>query len=205
MRKKVVFSLILTVCVVVLSFACVKTENSYKTVAQNSNTEVLTVAKNSSTENKALEARFLNMLNHNYVYNDAFYADDVLVKDSLIALLDVAEDSYVSETYLNDYIFNMYGKIYNGYDFLGEVFTEKEGFVYIAPRGYSEYSHKIVSVTDNKDGSFTVITDVEISDMDGSVEVLECETVFLEAEESAFGYNIMYSQIAEGLIGDAEC
>lgn len=205
MRKKLVFSLILTVCVVVLSFACVKTENSYKEITDNSNAQILTVANNTVTEDKALEARFLNMLNHSFVYNDAFYYDDELVKNSLLALLDVAEDSYVSKVYLNDYIFNMYGKIYKDYDFLGEVFTEKDGFVYIAPRGYSEYSHKIVSVTDNNDGSFTVVTDVEISNMDGSVELLKCETVFLEAEESAFGYNIMYSEIAEGLIGDAEC
>jgi len=205
MRKNVIFSLIVTVCVVVLSFACVKTENGYKTTVDNNNPQVLTVANNNTIEDKVLEARFLNMLNHNFVYNEAFYDDCKLVENSVLALLDVAEGSYVAEDYLGDYLFNMYGRCYSGFEFLGEVYTEKEGYVYIAPRGYSEYNHKIVSITDNNDGSFTVITDVEISNMDGSLELLECETVFLEAEDSAFGYNIMYSEIAEGLIGDTEC
>lgn len=205
MRKNIIFSLMVTLCVVVLSFACVKTENPYKTIPQKQNNEVLNVANNAATNNKVLETRFLNMLNHSFVYNDAFYSDKELVENAVLALLDKAEESYLEEFYLSDYLLNMYGKNYQSFEFLDEVLTEKEGYVYIAPSGYSVYNHKIVSLTDNSDGSYTVISDVEISNMDGSVESLVCETVFLEAEDSAFGYNIMYSEIAEGLNGEADC
>ena len=205
MRKNVMFSLVLTVCVIVLAFTCVKTEKVNINSADVNNSAVLTVSKNANKEDTVLETRFLNMLNHNFVYDDAFYYDDVLVENALLGLLDVAEESYVDETYLSDYIFNMYGRIYNGFDFLDNSLTQNEGYVYIAPRGYCVYSHKIISLTDNNDGSFTVITDVAIEDIDGSVETFECETVFLKADDSAFGYNIMYSEITEGLIGDTDC
>ncbi len=202
MRKNLIFSLILTVCVIVLSFACVKPAaheaNSQKTV----NNGVVTVAK-SEKEDKVLETRFLNMLNRNFVYNDDFYNDAALVDNSVLALLDLAQDGYVDETYVKDYIFNMYGKIYDDFSFLGE--NEKEGYVYIVPRGYSIYTHQIQTVTANEDGSFTVVSLVEVSYEDGSLETLTCETLFLANEESAFGYNIMYSEILETVSNGIDC
>lgn len=204
MRKNIVLSLIMTVCVVVLSFACVKTGSVEEKEIKVSEKWVVNVA-NTNTANSALEARFLNMLNHNFVYNDAFYNDCALVNDSMVALLSSSQDGFMDETVLADYIFNMYGKIYNNFAFLGDNLPTKDGFVYIIPRGYDTYSHKIVKVTDNRDGSYTVLTDVEISYTNGTSEILSAETVFLENSESAFGYNIMYSIIEEGIVADAEC
>jgi hypothetical protein len=199
MRKNIIFSLILAVCVVVLSFACVKTD----AVANNETVvkadKVVTVANNANLNNPVLEARFLNMLNHNFVYGCDFYDDNALVENSTLALLDLAEDSYIAENYVKDYIFNMYGKIFESLE------SDKAGFVYIAPRGYSTYAHKIASVTDNGDGSFTVVTDVTISYEDNTEETLKAETLFIEAEDSAFGYNILYSDIVEEIIDSAEC
>ncbi len=202
MRKNVIFSLLLTVCVIVLSFACVKTDGVSVTDTRAHRTKVITVSKN-EVQNEVLNTRFENMLNHNFVYNNDFYDDSVLVNNSVLALLDLSEDSYIKEAYLKDYVFNMYGKIYNDFSFLGE--AEKQGYVYIIPRGYSIYTHEIISVTDNKDGSYTVQSMVEISYEDGSVEMLNCETVFLENAESAFGYNIMYSDIIEDMVSGIDC
>ena len=122
-----------------------------------------------------------------------------MVENSTLALLDLAEDSYIAENYLKDYIFNMYGKIYDSFE------SDKSGFVYIAPRGYSTYTHKISTVTDNGDGSFTVVTDVTISYEDNTEETLKAETLFIEAEDSAFGYNMLYSDIFEEIVDSAEC
>lgn len=202
MRKNVIFSLLLTVCVIVLSFACVKTDGVSVNDTRAHNTEVITVSKN-EVQNEVLNTRFENMLNHNFVYNEDFYDDSALTNNSVLALLDLSEDSYINETYLKDYVFNMYGKIYNDFGFLGE--TEKIGYVYILPRGYNIYTHKILAVTDNNDGSYTVLSEVEISYEDGSVETLSCETVFLENVESAFGYNIMYSEIFENVANGIDC
>ncbi len=198
MRKKITFSLILAVCVVVLSFACVKTEAS-QSGQPNKTDKVITVANNDAESNPVLEARFLNMLNHSFVYNEDFYNDNALVDNSVLALLDLSEDSYIAEDYVKDYIFNMYGKIFDNIE------SDKEGYVYIIPRGYSTYTHKIATVTDNKDGSYTVITDVTISYEDDTEETLKAETVFLQAEDSAFGFNIMYSNIVEEVVDTAEC
>lgn len=199
MRKNIIFSLILAVCVVILSFACVKTDATVKTNPKARESKVLTVAQTPESENPVLEARFLNMLNHNFVYNNDFYDDEALVQNSVLALLDMAEDSYIAETYVKDYIFNMYGKIYEGFE------SDKEGYLYVLPRGYSLYNHEIVKVTDNLDGSYTVITNVTISYEEGDTETLECETLFIEAEDSAFGYNMLYSDIAEEIVNASEC
>ena len=204
MRKNIIFSVMLTLCVVVLSFACIKTDGVNKATVQNNKTDVLTVSQNSAVENKALEARFLNMLNHNFVYNDAFYDDSALANDSMIALLDVAENSFLDEAYLSDYIFNMYGKIYKDFSFLGENLPQKEGCVYIIPRGYSEYKHSVISITDNKDGSYTVLTEVEVLGEENQ-NTMKCETLFLTADDSAFGYNIMYSEIIEVAAVEVDC
>ena len=205
MRKNVMFSLVLVLCVIVLAFAGSKTDAPKVQSTEIQNTEVLNVAQNVHTVNNALNARFLNMLNHNFVYDDAFYDDAALVNDSMLALLDKAEDSFLDEVVLGDYIFNMYGKKYDGFDFLGEELPKEQGYVYILPRGYNTYSHEIVTVTDNNDGSFTVITNVEISCADNTTENAKCETVFLQAEDSAFGYNIVYSDIIDVTGTEVDC
>ena len=204
MRKNIVFSLITAVCVVVLSFACVKTDATEEKQVASVENSVLTVAQDGNVQDKVLETRFLNMLNHNFVYDDAFYDDAALANASMLALLEVADGSFLDQNYLADYIFNMYGKIYKDFDFLGEALPQKDGFVYIIPRGYEVYTHEMVSLTANEDGSYTAVTNVEISYEDGSVEVLQAETLFIEAEESAFGYNILYSQIFSA-VADAAC
>lgn len=204
MRKNIIVSVMLTLCVVVLAFACVKTDGVAKATIQNTNKEVLNVSQSGGVSDKVLETRFLNMLNHNYVYDDAFYDDVELVNEAMLALLDTAEGSFLEETYLSDYIFNMYGKVYSDFSFLGDNLPEKPGYVYILPRSYDEYSHTIISVTANADGSYTVLSDIAISTLEG-VETIKCETLFLEAEESAFGYNILYSDIVEIIAAEADC
>ena len=205
MRKNMIFSLVLIFCVVVLAFACAKTDSPAAKNTEIQKGEVITVSQASNTIDKVLESRFLNMLNHNFVYDDAFYDDAFLVEDSMLSLLDKAEDSYLEETVLRDYLFNMYGKNYENLDFLGEDLLDKDGYVYILPRGYSEYNHKIASVTDNKDGSFTVITNLEIIGADNTVENVKCETLFLQAEDSDFGFNLLYSDIIEVATAEVDC
>lgn len=205
MRKNMIFSLVLVFCVVVLAFACVKTDSPVVKNTEIQKGEVLTISQSTGTADKVLESRFLNMLNHNFVYDEAFYDDAALVNDSMLALLDRADGSFLDQVVLSDYIFNMYGKKYNGFDFLGEDLPEKSGYVYIIPKGYSTYEHKIVSVTDNNDGSFTVITNIEILGADNTVENAKCETIFLQSEESAFGYNIIYSDIIDVTGAEIDC
>ena len=196
MRKKILVAVSLLLCVVILSLVNARPVTFAEQKSESKNSEVITVANNTSVENKALEARFLNMLNHNFVYNDDFSNDENLVNNSVLALLDLSEDGYISKQYVNDYLFNMYGIMNFDYDGLDEHITARDGYVYIIPRGYSLYEHKIVSVTANLDGSYTVTTDVHISFDDGTYANERATTLFFANSESHFGFNILYSDIS---------
>ena len=74
--------------------------------APEANAQVLTVSKNdksSADASKILESRFLNMLNHSFVYNNTFDSVEEMVNASMPALLnyrDSADDSYIAENYV---------------------------------------------------------------------------------------------------------
>ena len=53
------------------------------------------------SEEKALGARFLNMLNHNFVYNDAFESVYEMTACSKVALFDKAEDGYIKQSLIS--------------------------------------------------------------------------------------------------------
>ena len=57
------------------------------------------------SEEKALGARFLNMLNHNFVYNDAFESVYEMTACSEVALLDKAEDGYIKQAITHKFEF----------------------------------------------------------------------------------------------------
>ena len=201
MRKNVIAAVALLLCVCLLSFVKVSNKNAAKVEVASRSREVITVADNT----KALESRFLNMLNHSFVYDNDFYDKGTLVNNSVLALLDLADNGFVSETYVSDYIFNMYGINVADFSDINVDFEQKQGYVYIVPRGYSVCEHKIVSVTDNSDGSYTVVTNVEISLDDGTVITDTATTVFLQNAESQFGYNIVYSEIGAELESVLSC
>ena len=201
MRKNVIAAISLLLCVCLLSFVKVSDKNTQIVEAATQNQEVITVADNT----KMLESRFLNMLNHSFVYDSDFHNKETLVNNSVLALLDLADNGFVSETYVSDYIFNMYGINIADFSDINVDFEQKQGYVYIVPRGYSVCEHKIISVTDNSDGSYTVVTNVEISLDDGTVITDTATTVFLQNAESQFGYNIVYSEIGAELESVLSC
>lgn len=145
---------------------------------------------------KVLEKRFLNMLNHSFVYGEDFYDDEALLNASALALLDLNEDGFIAENYLKDYVFNMYGKIYDNFDGINKDMPKQDGGFYVIPRGYDIYEHTIDSIIANEDGSYTVITNVIIDYHFGEKVEAVGTTFFLPNEESQFGFNILYSDLA---------
>jgi len=138
------------------------------------------------------------MLNHNYVYDDAIYSYEDMVNDSVIALLDMREDensSYISQDIVNDYLYDMYGVTIDDFSEINKDFPNKEGYVFILPRGFSEYHHEAVNISENEDGTFTFVTRVTINNHDSESQELTCETLFVKNEASVFGYNIVYSKL----------
>ncbi len=202
---KVLALLLVTVLLSMVNVPAVSADygkNSVKSAdLNNADNGVITVANSTSASpdyREVYEARFLNMLNHNYVYNEAFNSVEAIVNDSMPALINLRESedsSFIAERYVSDYIFNMYGITVDDYSKINSDFDREDGFVYIIPRGYSTYVHKIASVTENEDGSFTVKTNVTISSHDSGEYTEECETLFVRNEKSQFGFVIIYSFI----------
>lgn len=148
------------------------------------------------SEEKALGARFLNMLNHNFVYNDAFESVYEMTACSEVALLDKAEDGYIKQSLIAGYLYNMYGVENADFAAVTKDFPQRENYVYVIPRGFSVYKHSAPVITENEDGSYTVVTDVEISSHDSDAENAKATTLFVKNENSAFGFNIISSDIS---------
>lgn len=138
--------------------------------------------------------RFLNMLNHNFAYDEDFNTFEGLTHSAVLANLPLREGDYISESYIKGYLFDMYGiNAVEINDNAGE--KSKEGYVYIVPTGFSRYEHKNAVVTENEDGTFTVITDVLVSAHDDIPYETECVSLFAKSEKSSFGYTLIYSNL----------
>lgn len=148
------------------------------------------------SEERVLGARFLNMLNHNFVYNDAFESVYEMTACSEVALLDKAEDGYIKQSLIAGYLYNMYGVENADFAAVTKDFPQRENYVYVIPRGFSVYKHSAPVITENEDGSYTVVTDVEISSHDSDAETAKATTLFVKNENSAFGFNIISSDIS---------
>lgn len=148
---------------------------------------------------QVLSARFLNMLNHNQAYGEDFYDTDTLTERSVVSLLDrrEADSDYIDAVFVQDFLLSMYGVEKSDFSDFQTDWPQKEGCVYIIPRGYTEYQHELVHAVRNEDGSYTVVTDVTVTAHDGEVESLEGVALFLENSESPLGYQLVSADLFE--------
>ena len=172
--------------------------------SENQAVEIVNVSnsQNDDSDNyKILESRFLNILNHNFAYGEDLYYFDNIVNRSVLALLSLKEfDSFISESYVSDYIYNMYGIEDIDYSAINVDCPKMEGYVYISPVGYETFTHKLLSIEENEDGTFTVMTKVKVETHDSSLLVLDCETLFVQNPSSQFGFNIVTSDFVSDVI-----
>lgn len=140
-------------------------------------------------------ARFLNMLNHNYIYGTDFEYVDVMVNGSMPALLASREDDFISSSTVASFMYDMYGVVIDDVSALNAEFPQKEGYLYIIPRGFTDYEHSCAEVTLNEDGSFFVTTSVIVTPSDGEQYEAKAVSLFVKNEASTFGYNIISSEI----------
>lgn len=187
-------SLIAVVCAAVVAL-CV----SIFSPAMSKSTTVSAVQANKADAG-VYEARFLNMLNHNFVYGEDFCNADTVVNNSVLALLDLRDEEnpdYIDELYVKGFVKDMYGIDIVDMEPLNSQYPTLEGFLYIIPRGFTSYKHTIDSVLVNEDGSFTVITNVLVNGHDADVNKIKAVSLFVENKESSFGYNIISCDLIE--------
>ncbi|MBR5923119.1 MAG: hypothetical protein IKZ59_04930 [Clostridia bacterium] len=147
-------------------------------------------------EPDAVKARFLNMLNRNFCYGADFEDADTLTQNSMLAILDRRENSdsqYLPQAAVIGFVSDMYG--IEIAEITEDESVHKDGYVYINPRGYTAYRHEITEISENEDGSFTVYSSVTVSPHDNDEFVTEAETLIVPNGNSAFGYNIIYSEL----------
>lgn len=174
---------------------------SFSVISANPAESDALVADNSASsqnadKEKVLEARFLNMLNHSYAYDEELASVEDLVNCAVTALCvsgDI-DDSFIEQSRVEDYLYNMYGVEVENLSSVNADFPKKDGYVYIIPRGYTVYKHTIESVRLNEDGSYTVTTNVTLDSHDGDGEG-KAVTLFVENSDSQFGFNIISSDI----------
>ena len=200
MKKLLLPTVSLCLAIAVISIASIKptatkiTENN----AQTNTSDVIQVAnkENSSVSSEnVLKGRFLNMLNHSFAYGEDLYYLESIVNRSVLALLDLKEDSFIKEEYISDYVHNMYGIENIDFSLFGLDAPKLDGYFYVSPCGYETYSHEIVSITENEDGTFKVLTNLTIDAHDSVSYTTKCETLFVRNQSSHFGFNIIYSDI----------
>ena len=207
MKKSLPILVSVVLSVVLVAIVCFSQNNVGKVITEqgvSAQNDIVTVANVSKQDEglKVLEARFLNMLNHNFVYGEDFDSLDAIVNNSVIALLDLRDsedESYIAQNFVADYVFNMYGIEIEDFSLVNAHLPQKEGYVYILPRGYSVYTHKMASVSVNEDGSYTVVTKVTSHSHDGTRETEFCKTLFVQNSASQFGYSIISSDIGGAL------
>ena len=192
MKARYLISLILAL-VMLASFSVISANPA--SVEDYSLTDNAVSAENADRE-KVLEARFLNMLNHSFAYDEELASVEDLVNCAVTALCvsGNTDDSFIEESRVEDYLYNMYGVEVENLSSVNAEYPHKDGYVYIIPRGYTVYKHTIESVRLNEDGSYTVTTKVAVDLHDGTEEG-KAVTLFVKNSNSQFGFNIISSDI----------
>lgn len=145
------------------------------------------------------KARFENMLNHNYLYGEDFSSDQIVIENSILALLDKSVDGQIEQGLVLGFIAGMYGRQVDPaaatYDFL----PADEGMFAILARGYDGYEHTVVSV-EEVDGGYLVTSDVTVYPCDGFAYNATAQSVFVVNEGSAFGYNLVSAELSDPIV-----
>lgn len=189
MRKRI--SCIVILLLIIISLSSALAPISAITSNPSSSPEI------SNTLQQKRTARFLNMLNHNFVYNNDFNCVDTIINNSALAMLNFSDDDgFIPESYIRNFVDNMYGIEISDMSGLNAEFPYREGYVFVIPRGYSEYKHSFVSCTRNEDGTWLLTTNVSVYSHDSKdAETYKAVTLFVENSASDWGYNIVYSNI----------
>lgn len=144
---------------------------------------------------KVMEAKIENLLNRNNVFGDDFTDNQKLVNKAAISLRSYAgEDGFIPEEIVISYIKDMYDINIVITDDINFDMPKKEGFVYLIPKGYSVYRHKILSVEETKD-CITVISAVSAEYHDDCSSVGTAKTILIRNSSSAFGFSILSCDI----------
>ena len=186
------FILLLILCVTLFSVSVFSSPVIAQTEQELEPTPVAVADKSDFSVNSA---RFLNMLNHNYIYGADFEYVDVMINLSVPALLSSREDDFIPSGIVASFMYDMYGVEIVDMSGLNSQFPQREGYLYIIPRGFTSYEHFDAEVKINEDGTFFVRTSVIVTPSDAEPYEAKALSLFVKNEASSLGYNIISSEI----------
>lgn len=164
-------------------------------------TSPMAAAPDAPDSSKVLAARFLNMLNHNYAYDDDYRTEEALVNAAALSLRNYADaQGFIPADLTAAYVRNFYGVTVEDFSAINTAFEQREGYVYLIPRGFAAYQHTFVSLSHNEDGTYTVVTRAREADHDSAVFSATVETLFVPDAQSEFGFHIVRSVFRNDLI-----
>lgn len=152
---------------------------------------------------EVLKSRFLNMLNHNLAYGDDLESAEKLANcaaDSIVSAQGGNDSSFLKETAVAGFVYNMYGVKIEDFSDINRGYPKSDGLFYVIPHGITKYTHRIISLTKNEDGSYTAVTHAAVTSHDSGDETVEVTTLFVRNTSSAFGFNIISSEISKSFI-----
>lgn len=141
----------------------------------------------------AVIARFENMLNHNYLYNDDFEDDKTIIENSILALLQYADEGEINKELVLNFIANMYGRQVDDDSCVYDFATPSKGNFLVVPKGYYTVSHKITSAEEN-DGGYVVFSQMTVDSHDTEEYTVTVKSVFVQNAGSCYGYNLVSSE-----------
>ena len=186
MKRFALLSLFLICCLCMNGFILPPLE----TIAEDEPV-IVTVADDS----KIAEAKIQNLLNLNNVYGDDFTNNEALVNAAAINLRSYAnENGFIENNVVVSYLKDIYDIDVEINDTINVNLPQKQGYVYLIPRGYSAYTHEIISVNECED-FITVVSLVFVDTHDGQISIGTATTKLVKNAKSSFGYNIIDSEI----------
>ena len=189
--KRVLFvSLFLIACLCMNGFIVAPA-----TVADTSPDVTNVVNEVSPDPQLVLEARLENLLNINYIYGDDILDNEKLLNKAAISLKSLADDNgFIEQTAVTSFIKDLYDIDLVITDDMNSDMPKKEGYVYLIPRGYTKYEHTITGIS-VEDGVIRVTSAVKVNYHDSEATEATATTIFVENQNSRFGYNIVSSEI----------
>ncbi len=177
---------------------------SFSVFAVNPSGSAAPAEKNiAANADEVLKSRFLNMLNHNLAYGDDLESAEKLANraaDSIVSAQGGSDSSFVKEAAVAGFVYDMYGVKIEDFSDINRGYPKSDGLFYVIPHGITKYTHRVISLTKNEDGSYTAVTQAAVTSHDSDDETVEVTTLFVRNMSSAFGFNIISSEISKSFI-----
>lgn len=137
-----------------------------------------------------LAARLTHMLELNQNFDKDFKDDAIILENALISLNSKADDDgFIKTDLVLSFINNMYGYDVILDDIVMENIPQKDGYLWVIPKGITNYSYSITSITEYS-GGVTAVARVLAESHDGETDSFYITVDFTENADSCFGYNI---------------